>query len=134
MPIQLHITDNTLPRSIPNNYHPKIISDLFNLPTSFNNNNKFSTAVPSSLRKNGNNSNDVQPFSAYQITRRQPRKYRQVIRLPDPEPVYRTVHRRMPTPERLVISKTIIQKQNANIIERVQSPKKKRKNNRFNQK
>lgn len=40
--------------------------------------------------------------------RRKPRVYRQVIVLPTPEPTYRQVRHRLPTPERKVIDRTII--------------------------
>lgn len=48
--------------------------------------------------------------------RRQPRVYREVIVLPTPEPVYRQVRHRLPTPERQVIQRTIIQKANGDVI------------------
>ncbi|CAF1017900.1 unnamed protein product [Didymodactylos carnosus] len=80
--------------------------------------------------KSSSNPGDI---SSYLTTRRQPRRYRQVIRLPDPEPIYRTIRRRMPTPERQIVNKTIYQKQNGDIVERVQAPRKKTKDNRFNQ-
>lgn len=54
--------------------------------------------------------------------RRQPRVYREVIYLPTPEPVYRQVRRRLPTPERQVIQRTIIQKANGDVIVQQQNP------------
>ena len=48
--------------------------------------------------------------------RREPRIRRQVIILPTPEPIYRQVRHRLPTPERKVIQRTIIQKGNGDII------------------
>ncbi|CAF3455821.1 unnamed protein product [Rotaria socialis] len=55
--------------------------------------------------------------------RRQPRIYRQVIVLPTPEPIYRQVRHRLPTPERQVIQRTIVQKGNGDVIVREQRPK-----------
>lgn len=48
--------------------------------------------------------------------RREPRIHRQVIRLPTPEPIYRQVRHRLPTPERSVIQRTVIQKANGDVI------------------
>ena len=48
--------------------------------------------------------------------RRQPRVYREVIVLPTPEPIYRQVRHRLPTPDRQVIQRTIIQKSNGDVI------------------
>ena len=49
-------------------------------------------------------------------SRREPRIHRQVIVLPTPEPIYRQVRHRLPTPERKVIQRTIIQKSNGDVI------------------
>ncbi|CAF2061363.1 unnamed protein product [Rotaria magnacalcarata] len=57
------------------------------------------------------------------LPRRQPRIYREVIVLPTPEPIYRQVRRRLPTPERQVIQRTIVQKGNGDVIVREQRPK-----------
>ena len=54
--------------------------------------------------------------------RRAPRIYREVIRLPTPEPIYRQVRHRMVTPERQVIQRTVIQKANGNVIVQQQRP------------
>lgn len=48
--------------------------------------------------------------------RREPRIHRQVILLPTPEPIYRQVRHRLPTPERKVIQRTVIQKSNGDVI------------------
>ena len=48
--------------------------------------------------------------------RREPRVHRQVILLPTPEPIYRQVRHRLPTPERQVIQRTVIQKANGNVV------------------
>jgi hypothetical protein len=48
--------------------------------------------------------------------RREPRVYRQVIVLPTPEPIYRQVRHRLPTPDRQVIQRTIIQKANGDVV------------------
>jgi hypothetical protein len=48
--------------------------------------------------------------------RREPRIRRQVIVLPTPEPIYRQVRHRLPTPERQVIQRTVIQKANGEVI------------------
>jgi hypothetical protein len=48
--------------------------------------------------------------------RREPRIHRQVILLPTPEPIYRQVRHRLPTPERPVIQRTVIQKANGEVI------------------
>ena len=48
--------------------------------------------------------------------RRAPRIHRQVILLPTPEPIYRQVRHRLPTPERKVIRRTVIQKSNGDVI------------------
>jgi hypothetical protein len=55
---------------------------------------------------------DVQPSRP----RRQPRIHRQVILLPTPDPIYRQVRHRLPTPERPVIQRTTIQKGNRAIV------------------
>lgn len=55
--------------------------------------------------------------------RRQPRIYREVIVLPTPEPIYRQVVRRLPTPDRETIQRTVIQKANGDVIVRQQQPK-----------
>ncbi|CAM2700051.1 unnamed protein product [Rotaria socialis] len=47
--------------------------------------------------------------------RREPRIRRQVILLPTPEPIYRQVRHRLPTPERQVIQRTVIQKANGEV-------------------
>lgn len=57
--------------------------------------------------------------------RRQPRVYREVIVLPTPEPIYRQVRHRMPTPDRQVIQRTIIQKSNGDVIVRQDQTKSK---------
>jgi len=54
--------------------------------------------------------------------RRAPRIYRQVIRLPTPEPTYRQVRHRLPTPERQVIQRTVIQKANGEVVVHQQRP------------
>lgn len=48
--------------------------------------------------------------------RREPRIHRQVIVLPTPEPIYRQVRHRLPTPERKVIQRTVIHKPNGDIV------------------
>lgn len=48
--------------------------------------------------------------------RRAPRIHREVIVLPTPEPIYRQVRHRLPTPERRVIQRTVIQKSNGDTI------------------
>ena len=48
--------------------------------------------------------------------RREPRIHRQVIVLPTPEPIYRQVRHRLPTPERGTIQRTVIQKSNGDVI------------------
>ena len=48
--------------------------------------------------------------------RRQPRVYREVIVLPTPEPIYRQVRHRLPTPDREVIRRTVIQKANGDVV------------------
>ena len=48
--------------------------------------------------------------------RREPRIHRQVILLPTPEPIYRQVRHRLPTPERQTIQRTFIQKANGDVI------------------
>jgi hypothetical protein len=48
--------------------------------------------------------------------RRQPRIHRQVILLPTPEPIYRQVRHRLPTPERQVIHRTFYQKANGDVV------------------
>jgi hypothetical protein len=48
--------------------------------------------------------------------RREPRIHRQVIVLPTPDPIYRQVRHRLPTPERQIIRRTVIQKANGEII------------------
>jgi hypothetical protein len=63
--------------------------------------------------------------------RREPRIRRQVIMLPSPEPIYRQVRHRMPTPERGVIQRTVIQKANGDIvIEQERHRKKQRSHSR----
>jgi hypothetical protein len=57
--------------------------------------------------------------------RREPRVYRQVIVLPTPEPIYRQVRHRLPTPDRQVIQRTVIQKANGDVIVQQQRPTKK---------
>ncbi len=54
--------------------------------------------------------------------RREPRIYRQVILLPTPEPVYRQVRKRLPTPERQVIQRTVIKKSNGDVVVQQQRP------------
>jgi len=54
--------------------------------------------------------------------RREPRIYRQVIVLPTPEPIYRQVRHRLPTPERQVIQRTVIQKANGDVVVQQQRP------------
>jgi hypothetical protein len=58
----------------------------------------------------------VEPSKESMPPRREPRVYRQVIRLPTPEPVYRQVRHRMPTPEREHINRTIIKKANGDVV------------------
>ncbi|UJR27343.1 hypothetical protein I4U23_008636 [Adineta vaga] len=48
--------------------------------------------------------------------RRQPRIHRQVIVLPTPEPIYRQIRHRLPTPERQVIRRTFLQRANGDVI------------------
>jgi len=48
--------------------------------------------------------------------RRAPRIHRQVILLPTPDPVYRQVRHRLPTPERKVIRRTVIHKSNGDVV------------------
>ena len=48
--------------------------------------------------------------------RRQPRIHRQVIVLPTPEPIYRQIRHRLPTPERQIIRRTFLQRANGDII------------------
>ncbi|CAF0824076.1 unnamed protein product [Rotaria sp. Silwood1] len=57
--------------------------------------------------------------------RREPRIRRQVILLPKPEPIYRQVRRRLPTPERPIIQRTIIQKANGDVVIEQQRHRKK---------
>ncbi|CAF0893094.1 unnamed protein product [Rotaria sp. Silwood1] len=57
--------------------------------------------------------------------RRQPRIYREVIRLPTPEPTYRQVRYRLPTPERQVIQRTVVQRGNGEVVVREQRPQRK---------
>lgn len=57
--------------------------------------------------------------------RRQPRVYREVIVLPTPEPIYRQVRHRLPTPDRQVIQRTIIQRANGDVIVRQDQTKSK---------
>jgi hypothetical protein len=64
----------------------------------------------------------VDSNSEYIHPRREPRIYRQVILLPTPEPVYRQVRHRMPTPERQVIKRTITQKANGTVVVQQQRP------------
>ncbi|UJR21476.1 hypothetical protein I4U23_024560 [Adineta vaga] len=62
--------------------------------------------------------------------RRQPRIIRQVIKLPTPEPIYRQVRHRLPTPEREVIQRTIIKKANGDVVVRQQQPSRPRTESR----
>ena len=55
--------------------------------------------------------------------RRKPRVHRQVIVLPTPAPIYRQVRHRLPTPERKVIQRTIVQKSNGDVLVRQEPPK-----------
>lgn len=55
--------------------------------------------------------------------RRQPRVFREVIMLPTPEPVYRQIRHRLPTPERQVIHRTVFQKNNGDVVVREHQPK-----------
>ncbi len=55
--------------------------------------------------------------------RREPRIYRQVIVLPTPEPIYRQVRHRLPTPEQQVIQRTVIQKANGDVVVQQQRPR-----------
>ncbi|CAF2406065.1 unnamed protein product [Rotaria sp. Silwood2] len=55
--------------------------------------------------------------------RRQPRIYREVIVLPTPEPTYRQVRYRLPTPERQVIQRTVIQRGNGEVVVREERPR-----------
>ncbi|CAF0925963.1 unnamed protein product [Rotaria sordida] len=55
--------------------------------------------------------------------RRKPRIYREVIVLPTPEPTYRQVRYRLPTPERRVVERTVLQKRNGEVVVREQRPK-----------
>lgn len=48
--------------------------------------------------------------------RREPRIRRQVIMLPTPEPIYRQVRHRLPTPERGLVKRTVIQKANGDFV------------------
>ncbi|CAF0753762.1 unnamed protein product [Adineta steineri] len=48
--------------------------------------------------------------------RREPRIHRQVIVLPTPDPIYRQVRHRLPTPERQVIHRTFVQKANGDVV------------------
>jgi len=57
--------------------------------------------------------------------RREPRIHRQVILLPTPDPIYRQVRHRLPTPEQKVIQRTIIQKANGDVIVQHERHKKK---------
>jgi hypothetical protein len=57
--------------------------------------------------------------------RREPRIHRQVILLPTPEPIYRQVRHRLPTPERQVIQRTVIQKANGDVIVQQERQRKK---------
>ena len=66
------------------------------------------TAVPAADK--------VEVSSPPSRSRREPRIHRQVIRLPTPEPIYRQVRHRLPTPERSVIQRTVIQKANGDVI------------------
>lgn len=60
--------------------------------------------------------------------RREPRIHRQVIVLPTPEPIYRQVRHRLPTPERQVIRRTVIQKANGEVHVRQERHRKKTRN------
>jgi hypothetical protein len=55
--------------------------------------------------------------------RRAPRFRREVIVLPTPEPIYRQVRHRLPTPERQVIQRTFIQKANGDLVVQQQQQK-----------
>ena len=55
--------------------------------------------------------------------RRKPRVYRQVIVLPTPEPIYRQVRHRLPTPERKVIERTILHTANGERIVSQKQPR-----------
>lgn len=59
--------------------------------------------------------------------RRQPRVYREVIVLPTPEPIYRQVRHRLPTPERQVVQRTVYQKRNGEVLVREQRSKPKQR-------
>ena len=48
--------------------------------------------------------------------RRAPRIRREVIVLPTPEPIYRQIRHRLPTPERQIIQRTVIKKSNGDVI------------------
>ena len=54
--------------------------------------------------------------------RRQPRFFREVIMLPTPAPIYRQVRHRLPTPERQVIQRTVVQKANGDVVVQQQRP------------
>lgn len=59
--------------------------------------------------------------------RRAPRIHREVIVLPTPEPIYRQVRHRLPTPERRTIQRTVIQKSNGDTIVQQERHRKKKK-------
>ena len=59
--------------------------------------------------------------------RRAPRIHREVIVLPTPEPIYRQVRHRLPTPERRVIQRTVLQKSNGDTIVQQERYRKKKK-------
>lgn len=76
-----------------------------------------SKRVSSKVKKPAAQTSDqVQSSSPRLRSRREPRIHRQVIRLPTPEPIYRQVRHRLPTPERSVIQRTVIQKANGDVI------------------
>jgi hypothetical protein len=62
------------------------------------------------------NTDYVDSISQTLRPRREPRIHRQVIVLPTPEPIYRQVRHRLPTPERGIIQRTIIQKANGDVV------------------
>ena len=68
----------------------------------------------------------VDSISPPLLRRREPRIRRQVIMLPTPEPIYRQVRHRLPTPERGVIQRTVVQKANGDVI--VQQERHRKKN------
>ena len=95
----------------------------------------FPSAYPSQPIQNNYYTPSTQPKTTVQYVdassaatirpRRQPRVYREVIVLPTPEPIYRQVRHRLPTPDRQVIQRTIIQKANGDVIVRQDQTKSK---------